>query len=254
MLSIRKKPVVIVALSAAVAVLSGCGALDRLGEVSEAPRMTNPQDPTARPNYRPVSLPMPPPTPVPARRGPNSLWRMGSRAFFKDQRAALVGDILTIVVDLEDEATLNNRSQRARTTEENAAANAFLGYETALHQILPEAIQNTNLVDVDSTSNSNGNGQIERDEDIELKVAAVITQILPNGNLVLHGRQELRVNYEIREVEVAGIIRPEDIKSDNTIAYEKIAEARIAYGGRGHISDVQQPRLATQVYDTLFPF
>ena len=143
---------------------------------------------------------------------------------------------------------------RARDNSENASANAVLGYEQSLAQLLPEAINHENLIEAQSKSNSKGTGGISRSEDIELKVAAVITQVLPNGNLALFGRQEVRVNYELRELEIAGVIRPEDINSDNTISYEKIAEARIAYGGRGHLSDVQQQRYGQQIYDILFPF
>ena len=110
------------------------------------------------------------------------------------------------------------------------------------------------VLDLNSQSDSNGNGQITRDENIEVKIAAVISQVLPNGNLVIHGRQEFRVNYEARELQISGIIRPEDISSTNSIVYEKIAEARISYGGRGQISDLQQPRYGQQVLDILFPF
>ena len=130
----------------------------------------------------------------------------------------------------------------------------MFGYETSLSRVLPEAINPGSLIDLDSQTSNTGVGTIERGETIELKVAAIISQKLPNGNFVLQGRQEVRVNYEVRELQIAGIIRPEDITSSNTISYEKIAEARIAYGGRGHISDVQQPRYGTQVIDILFPF
>lgn len=240
-----------VILTLAIA-LSGCNALSRLANVGAEPPLTTIQNPTLQASYRPVSMPMPAPKPV--ERNANSLWRTGARAFFKDQRASDVGDILTVVVDLDDEATLNNATTRTRTANEDGSLNAFLGYESSLSRLLPEAINPGNLLDIDSQSDSTGSGQIARDEDIELKIAAVISQVLPNGNLVIHGRQEFRVNFEARELQIAGIIRPEDISSTNTIVYEKIAEARISYGGRGQISDLQQPRYGQQVIDILFPF
>ncbi len=249
-----KKLTVLLATTALTGATVGCNTLDRLGEVGAAPRMTQPQNPTARPNYQPVSMPMPAPAAGATDRKPNSLWQTGSRAFFKDQRAGTVGDILTVFVKIDDKATLGNSSARTRANSKNASANAFLGYEASLHQILPEAVRPQALVDLNSTSNSNGAGNINRAEEVELKVAAVITQVLPNGNLVLQGRQEVRVNFELRELEIAGVVRPEDINSDNTISYEKIAEARIVYGGRGFASAVQQPPLGAQILDILFPF
>lgn len=240
-----------VILTLAIA-LSGCNALSRLSSIGSEPPLTTIQNPVLQASYRPVSMPMPAPKPV--ERNANSLWRTGARAFFKDQRAAAVGDILTVVVDLEDGATLNNKTTRARTSKEDAALGALLGYEAALDFILPEAVVNTDLVDANSEHAASGTGTISRDEDIELKIAAVISQVLPNGNLVLHGRQEIRINFEARELQIAGVIRPEDISSANTINYEQIAEARISYGGRGQLSDLQQPRYGQQVFDILFPF
>lgn len=235
-----------------VIALSGCNALTRLSSIGSEPPLTAIQNPTLQAGYRPVSMPMP--APKPAERNANSLWRTGSRAFFKDQRAADVGDILTVVVDLQDQATLNNKTTRARTSNENATLGALLGYEAALDFLLPEAVVNTDLVDANAQHDATGTGTISRDEDIDLKIAAVISQILPNGNLVIHGRQEIRINFEARELQVAGVIRPEDISSTNTINYEQIAEARISYDGRGQLSDLQQPRYGQQVFDILFPF
>jgi flagellar L-ring protein precursor FlgH len=194
------------------------------------------------------------PKPVAARREANSLWRPGSRAFFKDLRASEIGDIVTVVVNVNDTAKLENETDRTRTNTEDASANAFLGYQTQLNQVLPEAIDPTNLIDLDSSNRSNGKGEIERKEDIEVKVAAVVTQILPNGNLVIHGKQETRVNFEMRELQITGVIRPQDIDNQNTVSFEKIAEARLAYGGRGHITDVQQARYGQQIVDVIFPF
>ena len=242
----------VLAFTGLAVALTGCNAVTRLATVGAEPPLTQIENPVARPDYRPVSMPMPAPQPV--ERNANSLWRTGARAFFKDQRAATVGDILTVVVDLDDEATINNSTTRARTGTEDASLNALLGYETSLNRVLPQAINPGNLLDADSSSGSTGNGTIQRDEDINLRVAAVVTQVLPNGNMAIYGRQEFRVNFEARQLQIAGVIRPEDVTSTNTIAYDQIAEARISYGGRGQISDLQQPRYGQQVLDILFPF
>jgi flagellar L-ring protein precursor FlgH len=232
--------------------LGGCNALTRLSDVGHAPQLAAIENPVKAPQYTPVSMPMPAPQVV--ERRPNSLWRPGSRAFFKDQRAAQVGDILTVLVEIDDRAELENASTRSRNNTEDASLGSFLGYETNLTDILPEAVNNLDLVDADATTSNDGRGAIDREETIEIEIAAVVIQRLPNGNLVIHGRQEIRVNFEVRELQIAGVIRPEDISAVNTVTADKIAEARIAYGGRGHISDVQQPRYGTQVFDILFPF
>ena len=246
------KPTRIVVGATAILLLGGCNALTRLSEVGEPPALTAIQDPRAAPDYQPVSLPQPAARPI--ERNPNSLWRTGARAFFKDQRASEVGDILTVEIALDDSAEINNTTSRERTANEDAQLPALLGYEASLNRFLPQAIDPTDLVEADSTSDFEGTGTIEREEEINVKVAAVITQVLPNGNLVIHGRQETRINFEARELQIAGVIRPEDITSGNTIAYEKVAEARLAYGGRGQITDFQQPRYGQQIFDIIFPF
>ncbi len=239
-------------IAVAALTLGACNALNRLSDVGQEPQLTSMQNPAVLHDNRPIAMPMPPPLVVEHR--PNSLWRPGSRAFLKDQRAADVGDILTVVIEIEDEATISNATNRRRNNAEDASASSFLGYEASLGQIFPEAIDPTSLVDLDSTSNSQGAGSIIRDETINLRVAALVTQLLPNGNLVIAGRQEVRVNFEVRELQITGLIRPEDITSGNTISYDQIAEARISYGGRGHISDVQQARYGQQIYDIIWPF
>lgn len=237
---------------AAAAALTACNTLERLSQVGEEPKMTRVQNPTHRAGYRPVSMPMP--APVRAERAPNSLWRPGSRAFFKDLRANQVGDIVTVQVVVADKAELDNSTTRTRNNAETASLNNFLGYEAALDAIFPETIDNINLVDGGSTANVAGTGAIDREEDIETKVAAIVTQVLPNGNLVIEGRQETRVNAEVRELQITGIIRPQDITNSNTINYEQVAEARLVYGGRGTLTDYQTPRYGHQIYDILFPF
>ena len=184
----------------------------------------------------------------------NALWRPGSRSFFRDPRAAKVGDILTVNIAIGDEATIANTTSRARSASENADLTKFLGLESKLANILPDAVDPTNLVDAGSASSSNGTGTVNRSETINLTVAAVVIDVLPNGNLVIQGQQEVRVNYEVRELTVSGVVRPEDISNGNTISHTQIAEARISYGGRGQISDVQQPRYGQQFFDLLFPF
>ncbi|MEX2009082.1 MAG: flagellar basal body L-ring protein FlgH [Dongiaceae bacterium] len=248
----RRRLATIAALLLAGGTLSACNAMSRLASVGETPPLTGIQNPTTKPDYQPVSLPMP--APMTEARQANSLWRQGSRAFFKDQRAGRVGDILTVIIEIKDEAKLSNQTKRSRGAGEDASLSSFLGFEAELGRILPDGIDPTKLVDANSDSNSSGTGSVDRQEDIKLRVAALITQVLPNGNLVVSGRQEVRVNFEVRELQVMGVIRPEDITSTNTIDYDKIAEARIAYGGRGHITDVQQPRYGQQVFDVLFPF
>jgi flagellar L-ring protein precursor FlgH len=232
--------------------ISGCNTLTRLSEVGTEPRMTGITNPTQAPGYRPVSLPMP--TPQVPTDNPNSLWRPGAKAFFKDIRAKEVGDILTVKLRLEDRARLENKTMRGRDDSEALGVDAFLGYEASLSKVLPEAVNNEKMVGFDSETNTEGDGDINRKETIQLTVAAIVTQILPNGSLAIMGRQEVRVNYELRELMVVGVIRPQDIEADNTISHEKIAEMRMAYGGRGTLSDLQQPRWGTQVLDILLPF
>jgi flagellar L-ring protein precursor FlgH len=193
------------------------------------------------------------PAPQPAVYNPNSLWRSGSRAFFKDQRAHQIGDILTVTVNITDKAAIENETQRSRVNKEDSGVTDYIGSKT-LGASAAKAILPGRILTADSNASSEGKGSVNRQEALQTNVAAVVTQVLPNGNLVVEGKQEVRVNFEIRELIVAGIVRPEDIQSDNTIDSSKIAEARIAYGGRGQLTDVQQPRYGQQVLDVLLPF
>ncbi len=232
--------------------LAGCGALNRIDQIGAAPALAPISNPTSTPGYRPVSMPMPAPEQVVYQ--PNSLWRSGSRAFFRDQRAAKIGDILTVIINIADSAKVNNATKRTRANSESAAAPNLLGFESKLKNVLPDAVNPTALIDATSAGSSAGAGSVDRKENVELTVAGVVTQVLPNGNLVIEGRQEVRVNYEVRELLIAGIVRPEDISNTNTILHTQIAEARISYGGRGQLTDVQQPRYGQQLYDVLMPF
>jgi flagellar L-ring protein precursor FlgH len=229
---------------------SGCSSIERLSAIGEKPALSAIENPTTQPGYKPVQMPMP--TPQAASYSPNSLWRNGSRAFFKDQRARQVGDLLTVTVNITDKAKFDNETKRSRTNKEDSGVTDFAGAKLLsgnAAKVMPGKI-----LTADSTAQSEGKGSVDRTEDLKTSVAAVVTQLLPNGNLVVEGRQEIRVNFEVRELIVAGIVRPEDIQSDNTIDSTKIAQARIAYGGRGQITDVQQPRYGQQVLDVLLPF
>ena len=241
-----------VALVVAVAFLGGCNALDRLSQVGAEPPLTAIQNPVAQRNYQPVVLPMPRQENIAHK--PNSLWRPGARAFFKDQRASQIGDILTVSIDLDDEATIENETSRTRSSAEDSDLTNLLGYENALNRILPQSISPTNLISLGSESTSSGSGSVDRKETVKLAVAAIVTQVLPNGNLVISGSQEVRVNFEKRILTVVGVVRPEDISATNLIRHTQIAEARISYGGVGHITDVQQPRYGQQLFDVIFPF
>lgn len=233
-----------------VSVAGGCSSIDRLSQIGEKPKLTAIENPTAQPGYKPVQMPMPKPESVSY--NANSLWRNGSRSFFKDQRAHQIGDLLTVTVNITDQANFANETQRSRTNTEDSGITDFLGSKLLTGK--PAQVLPGRLLTEDSKSSSDGKGSIVRQESLTTNIAAVVTQLLPNGNLVVEGKQEIRVNYEVRELIVAGIVRPEDIQSDNTIDSSKIAQARIAYGGRGQISDVQQPRYGTQVMDVLLPF
>lgn len=238
--------------------LSGCAdTAERLSKVGKEPVLRKVENPILRQGYQPVSMPMP--TPGMERPAANSLWQPHRSTFFEDQRAGNVGDILTVLIAIDDEAALENESERTRTSGESAGIPGLLGYEDRIESLLP--FKNSipeeeldELVSLNADSEHTGEGSIEREEEIDLRMAAVVTQVLPNGNLVISGTQEVRVNFEKRILEISGVIRPEDISINNTINHDQIAEARIAYGGEGHITDVQQPRYGQQVYDILFPF
>ena len=239
-------------LMLALLLLGGCNALDRLSQVGSEPGLSPVGQHTERASRQPVTMPMPAPQAEVYQA--NSLWRQGARAFFRDQRARAVGDVLTVKVVIADEASLENESSRSRANSENLGIDSILGFDGKIQKVLPGTPNLGSLVDVDSDFSNLGRGNVTRNEEIKLNVAAVVVQALPNGNLVIHGRQEVRVNYEVRELYVAGVVRPEDITPDNMISHDQIAELRVAYGGRGQLSDVQQPRYGSQVLDVILPF
>jgi len=239
------------ALLSTVAVLgAGCSTIDKLKTIGEAPPLSPMENPTTKPGYKPVQMPMP--TPQPVSFNPNSLWRNGSRAFFKDQRAHQVGDLLTVKVNINDTAQFQDQTQVARSATEDSGITNFIGANTIVNPA--KAVLPGQILTTDSNTQSNANGSINRTDQLVTNVAAVVTQLLPNGNLVIEGKQEIRLNTEMRELLVAGVVRPEDIDSDNTIELPKIAEARVAYGGKGTLSNIQEPPWGQQALEVLLPF
>lgn len=230
----------------AALMLGGCAGL---GEAIAPPEMTPIQNPATIAGSQRVSMPLPPPVTETA--APNSLWRTGARSFFNDQRASKIGDILTVNIEIQDSAQVNNTTARSRTSNTEAGIEALLGLEGNL---VGAGASLDPAVGFGSTSASNGTGSVNRQEKVNLTIAAVITDRLANGNLVIGGSQEVRINNELRELLVSGVIRPEDVGADNTIEHTKIAEARISYGGRGDISQVQRDKYGKLIYDQIAPF
>lgn len=240
-------------LLAATSLVGCAGTLNKLEQVGKKPETSEVKDPVREAGYEPLSWPAPAPLPA-EQQYAGSLWQPGSRAFFRDQRAARVGDILRVNISINDKAEVSNETERKRDGTESGAAPKFFGLEKRAFAPLPGKADITNLVSGRSASDSKGTGTVKRQDKVETQVAVTITQILPNGNFVVDGKQEMLVNYDIREVGVKGVIRPQDIKSDNTIDSTQVAEARITYSGRGQLMDVQQSRWGSQVADALLPF
>jgi flagellar L-ring protein precursor FlgH len=191
---------------------------------------------------------------IPQPASANSLWRSGARAFFIDQRAGKVGDILTVQIDIDDSAKTTNSTSSSRTSGVKAGVPHFFGLESTLGKILPGGFDPANAIETASNSSNAGAGAINRAEKISLTIAAVVTAMLPNGNMVIQGTQEVRANTDVRRLTVAGIVRPEDISSSNTIKHTQIAEARISYGGRGDISRVQKTPAGQSLVERFTPF
>lgn len=232
--------------------VGGCSDfLTRLSEVGGPPKMTRTADLTKDPNYPNAKVPMPAPEMVAVQA--NSLWRPGGRQFFKDQRAHAVGDVLTILINVNDVANEMNNTSITRNGNEGMQVPAMFGLQNVVPHVLPH-VSSSNLVNTGSSNSNITLGQIQRNEQVTTSLAGVITQVLPNANMVVVARQQMRVNGEMRELVVTGIVRPEDIASDNTVLHDRLAEARIVYGGRGTMSDQQVPRYGQQLLDALMPF
>ncbi|HXI85941.1 MAG TPA: flagellar basal body L-ring protein FlgH, partial [Parvularculaceae bacterium] len=183
-----------------------------------------------------------------------SLWRSDPTSLFGDRRARTLGDIVTVIIEINDKAELKNKTDAKRDGSEGVQVPNFLGLQTLAAKALPGGADLNPAIDASSSSSSTGDGTIQRTDKITLQVAATVVKVLPNGQMVIAGDQEVRVNSELRDLQVAGVIRPEDISRRNTITYEKIADARIMYGGRGTLSDIQAPRYGQSALDAVLPF
>ena len=234
---------------AATLILSGCGRMDHIGKPpsfsptmngDEHVAMLDPGLPRATERRRAMDG--------------SSLWTAGQRSLLGDRRAIKRGDILTVVIEIDEEAEISNSTSRSRSGSENMSVPHLLGLPQRINEELPEGASMDDAVALDSSSQSGGDGSVSRREELTLRVAATVMQVLPNGVLEIQGSQEVRVNFELRELLVTGYVRPEDISRRNEITYDKIASARISYGGRGQITDVQQPRIGQQVLDAVLPF
>ena len=241
----------LVALSAALALLTSCSRFDQIGE---EPAFTPPVAGVEHNAMMTYSLPQTIDDTPQRAAYTASLWTGDRGSLLGDRRAMQRGDILTVVIEIDDSAQISNSSDRSRQGSEAMSIPDFLGIPEQIEDIMPDGTSLNPGVTLSSSSEFSGNGSVRRNEQLTLRVAATITDVLPNGVLQIEGSQEVRVNFELRELLVTGYVRPADISRQNEITYDKIASARISYGGRGQISDVQQPRYGQQAADIILPF
>lgn len=229
--------------------LAACGRSDHLGRAPGfTPTMMNTE-------HMAMIEPGLPRTSEPARnRDQASLWSRNRESLLGDRRAAARGDILTVVIEINDKAEFQNSTRRARSGSEGMGISQLFGLPQRLQSGLPAGATVDPAVSINSTSAAEGDGTVKRNEKLTLRVAATIVDVLPNGVLSISGTQEVRLNFEIRELLITGFVRPEDISRQNEITYDKIASARVSYGGRGQLSDMQQPRYGQQLLDMVLPF
>ena len=229
--------------------VSGCGKLDQVGRAPDF----SPIEGSTQYNAM-YSATLPDDIAAPAPSDASSLWTGGTESLFGDRRAAQRGDILTVVIEIDDSASISNSTGRSRSGSQKSGLPEFLGIPQRIDDLLPEGGSVEEAYESKSSSTFKGNGSVARTEQLTLRVAATVVEELPNGVLRIEGQQEVRVNFELRELVVTGYVRPTDISRQNEITYDKIAGARISYGGRGQISEMQQPTYGQQAADILLPF
>jgi flagellar L-ring protein precursor FlgH len=238
--------------------LAGCSLPEKLSTIGEPPKLSQIQNPTQASGYQPISMPMPA-SGAPQNKT-NSLWQTGSRAFFKDQRANKVGDVVTVIVSLDQKQSIQMTPQISRQSSGSTTVNNVMGFERKAEKLFPKKQQTTpgtanpSWLSFSSDPSLTSTAQYDVQDQFSVRIAATIIQILPNGNMVIMGRQELRLVNEAREIEVKGIVRKEDISSSNTVTSDKIAEMRLAYGGRGELTDMQSFPWGQQIINKVMPF
>jgi len=194
-----------------------------------------------------------------------SIWpgENAKNSLFTDNKARHVNDIITIVIDEYSSGSNSANTTTGRDTKTLAGISALLGLDKQI------ARRNKDLTDGDiltaglipsikiggSSKNSlTGKGKTSRDGKLEARITARVVRVLSNGNLAIEGRRRLTVNAEDQYIVVSGIIRPEDITSDNVISSQYIADARIVYTGKGVINDKMRPGWMTRIVDWAWPF
>ena len=166
---------------------------------------------------------------------------------FRDRRIGKRGDIVTVNIAVNDKATFGNTTDRQLTGKNSLSGDLSLHFGA-------NSNPSNFAIDTSSAVSTLGKGNIDRAEKIQISVAAMVTDILPNGYLVISGSQEVRVNFELRQVFVTGIVSPSDISQNNIVSYDRLAEARISYGGNGRISELQQPGWGQLLFEQVKPF
>ena len=232
--------------------LGGCNMAERLSNVGDPPELSQIQNPQLVDNYKPVSMPMPGPEGPPVQG--NSLWQNGSRAFFKDQRASKVGDVITVDIKFDNKTNIDDKLEVDRTSTQSVPINNLFGYEKYAKKIFPNAVDPKHFTNLGSNTDLKTKGTRERTDAMDIKIAATIIQMLPNGNMVIQGRREMRISGEVRTVELKGIIRREDIAAGNRIKYAKIAEARLSDVSKGEVSDLNTTPWGQEVLNKIMPF
>ncbi|WP_245990164.1 flagellar basal body L-ring protein FlgH [Litoreibacter meonggei] len=229
--------------------LSACGRLENVGRVPEISPVTNTNE-----HYAMMRVPLPKTSAPKLVSDSASLWDSGRNSLLGNQRAEQIGDIVTVVVEIDERAEISNSTSRGRTGSETLGIPSLFGIPQKINDSLPDGASLDSAVSTNSSSSSSGDGSVRRKEKFSIRVAATVVDVLQNGVLSIQGSQEVRVNFELRELLVSGYVRPADINRKNEVSYDRIAAARISYGGRGQITDVQQPRYGQQVADILLPF